>query len=221
MGFDKGLYDSRKEAGLCTRCGEPAEPGNTMCRVHLEDRKSIHEKHSKQSYYGRRVLSLCPYCGGPRYGETQACSQCRQKRLESEQARYADANAARRAKKQEWLDAELCYECGRHPAEPERTCCRFCLIKKRVYKRYGKAVLHPLPLGDFYFLRPAELPDPPPMIETPREEWPEPNPDWSPEWVAHLDRLTERLLAGKPCFENEWDYHVAGGFEALELEEAA
>ena len=73
--YGKDLYNKRKAAGLCTKCGRKAQPGKTMCtecliRLRKRDRE-------KMGTYARDYEDLCTRCRKkPRMEGKKVCEDC-------------------------------------------------------------------------------------------------------------------------------------------------
>lgn len=94
----KSNYDSRKENGLCVKCGKPNDTKYIYCSVCKgkdterkrkyrktqsdEVRKKINDNRSirqKNKYYYRKENGLCTKCGKPNDTKTVYCTVCREK----------------------------------------------------------------------------------------------------------------------------------------------
>lgn len=67
------LYRRRRAAGLCEKCGEPAESGKSKCRKHLDA-----DNNKKRA---RVAAGLCCCGGTPRPG-FKTCSACSQRYID-------------------------------------------------------------------------------------------------------------------------------------------
>ena len=95
----------RKEAGLCTACGErPPDRGGAFCESCREARRA----EERKLYAARRAKGMCGRCGGPVFAGASRCGPCAAleegrapKKNTASKRRYAD----RRAKR-------LCVDCA-------------------------------------------------------------------------------------------------------------
>ncbi|MCY4382232.1 MAG: hypothetical protein OXE44_03690 [Nitrospinae bacterium] len=104
----------RKEAGLCTRCGElaPAE-GSVVCEACREARRADERK----LYAARRAKGRCGRCGGQVSAEASRCASC----ATSEVKRRPRKNAASRARYANRRARSLCVDCS-EPANGAARC---------------------------------------------------------------------------------------------------
>lgn len=66
-------YRRRKEAGVCTRCTEPAANGQTLCLTHLERGRQRNDKERSRA----RKKDLCISCRkNPRRLDRTKCRHC-------------------------------------------------------------------------------------------------------------------------------------------------
>lgn len=82
----RALYHERKEAGLCVDCGAWAEPGRTLCKVHMAMRarsranrvENGYNEKMRQMRERRKAEGLCIDCGKPRgnNGTAVRCEAC-------------------------------------------------------------------------------------------------------------------------------------------------
>lgn len=86
--YNRRLYASRKAAGLCVACGEPAQEGKVRCAPCAKYQKQRWKIRAQD----RKAKGLCAWCGMPANGKS-VCPACMQKAVQR--------NAARRAKKAE------------------------------------------------------------------------------------------------------------------------
>lgn len=90
MKFDKALYESKKNAGKCVKCGGWAEPGRTMCRKCLDKHTSYVQSYGEAYLEKRRrrrqeriAAGLCIDCGQPTDNGHTRCKSCRDARMDS------------------------------------------------------------------------------------------------------------------------------------------
>lgn len=74
MSLSKETYLSRKENGLCVRCGRPAIPNKTLCESCKGNRP----------YYRRKAQGLCPRCGSKPLPGKVFCFECLQSAKEEQ-----------------------------------------------------------------------------------------------------------------------------------------
>lgn len=68
-------YESRKLAGLCTQCGEPAAPDRQLCQEHYEAARKASAAAKKATRDAERAKGLCSTgCGRP--SATYRCFVC-------------------------------------------------------------------------------------------------------------------------------------------------
>jgi hypothetical protein len=100
VGASQRLQQRRREQGICTVCGGPAEPGLTMCRPHLDRMNTWHYEHREQIQTSirarraaRRAAGVCARCENP--VEKPGVAQCADHAAESR----ANNNASREKKR--------------------------------------------------------------------------------------------------------------------------
>lgn len=77
MSNEGSLVERRKQANLCTRCGEPAERFKSMCTTCL--RKKV--EHNKRYYYKNRKALVELYKRRRKYArENNLCIRCLEKK---------------------------------------------------------------------------------------------------------------------------------------------
>ena len=109
----------RREAGLCTQCGDrPPVGGGTVCEPCAETRRAAERK----LYAVRRASGLCGRCGGPASGAS-LCSPCA---ALDEGPNREKRNAARRGRYARLRARGLCTDCGEPAGGAARceTCAR-------------------------------------------------------------------------------------------------
>lgn len=67
----RDFYQGRKEAGLCTDCGEPADSG-VYCSGCAEHRRQL-SRDRRIRYYEQ---GLCRHCGKPKSDKRTHCERC-------------------------------------------------------------------------------------------------------------------------------------------------
>ncbi len=122
----KRRKDSRREANLCTRCGErpPVEGGATCepCRVSRREA-------NREIYAVRRSAGLCVRCGAPAAGGGSRCAPCSV--LEAEYVDQIRKNQSSRQRYWSRRSADRCTDCG----EPSQGASRCPECAKRSYER--------------------------------------------------------------------------------------
>jgi len=73
-------YQDRKIAGLCTRCGDPAEDGCQLCPKHRAAQKRYAKACYTSARDARRKAKACVRCGGKRKPGSKWCVACLIKR---------------------------------------------------------------------------------------------------------------------------------------------
>ncbi|MDE0331876.1 MAG: hypothetical protein OXL41_08405 [Nitrospinae bacterium] len=95
----------RKEAGLCTRCGElPPAEGSVVCEACREARRA----EERKLYAARRAKGLCGRCGGAVFAGASRCGPC----TALEEGRAPKKNAASRARYTRRRAQKLCVDCA-------------------------------------------------------------------------------------------------------------
>ena len=122
----KRRKDSRREAGMCTRCGErpPVEGGATCepCRVSRREA-------NREIYAARRSTGLCVRCGAPAAAGGSRCAPCGI--LETEYVDQIRKNQSSRQRYWSRRSADRCTDCG----EPSQGASRCLECAKRSYER--------------------------------------------------------------------------------------
>ena len=122
----KRRKDSRREANLCTRCGQrpPVEGGVTCepCRVSRREA-------NKEIYAARRSARLCVRCGAPATDGGSRCAPCSV--LEAEYVDQIRKNESSRKRYWSRRSADRCTDCG----EPSQGASRCPECAKRSYER--------------------------------------------------------------------------------------
>ena len=103
-GRTRRRYDTRREAGLCTRCGlRPPVEGGTACEPCRDARRA----GERARWAARRAAGLCGTCGETTFDGASRCERCaalqadRPSRNATSRKRYARRRARR-----------LCTDCG-------------------------------------------------------------------------------------------------------------
>ena len=95
----------RKEAGLCTGCGElPPAGGSVVCEVCREARRA----EERKLYADRRAKGLCGRCGSPVFAGASRCGPC----AALEEGRAPKKNAASRRRYADRRAKRLCVDCA-------------------------------------------------------------------------------------------------------------
>ena len=117
----------RREAGLCTACGErPPACGGAVCETCREARR----REERVLYEKRRAMGRCGRCGGQVSAEASRCASC----AASEVKRRPRKNAASRARYAERRARSLCVDC----AEPANGAARCERCARRSYFSSGE-----------------------------------------------------------------------------------
>lgn len=75
--YNKKVYYTRKEAGLCTNCGKPVEDGYSMCLACREHRRGYQNHNNYYTRERRKKLGLCIICGkNPARERKTMCVYC-------------------------------------------------------------------------------------------------------------------------------------------------
>ena len=105
----------RREAGLCTSCGEaPPVEGGRSCEPCREARRAA----ERELYAARRVAGLCGRCGGPVFDGASLCGPCA---VLDEGRDREKKNAARRGRYARLRARGFCTDCG-EPAHGTARC---------------------------------------------------------------------------------------------------
>ena len=122
----KRRKDSRREANLCTRCGQrpPVEGGATCepCRVSRREA-------NREIYAARRSTGLCVRCGAPATDGGSRCAPCSV--LEAEYVDQIRKNKSSRQRYWSRRSADRCTDCG----EPSQGASRCPTCAQRSYER--------------------------------------------------------------------------------------
>jgi len=86
---DRATYASRKSAGACTRCGDPATDGAWQCvrcaALEIESgRLERRNAASRRRYWKRRAAGRCTDCNAPSHGASR-CDPCARRSYERSQ----------------------------------------------------------------------------------------------------------------------------------------
>ena len=128
------LYRTRKENGLCQRCGTPLDRDGCYCSKCLE-KVRIYQRECKDFY---RLHGLCTQCGkNTVFGNERMCPECLAKyeiynknRTKEQQERYKNRfRIQQRNLYQERKAQGICTKCGKRKAMPGKRKCGICLEK--------------------------------------------------------------------------------------------
>ena len=104
-GTARRLYEARREAGLCTRCGlRPPVEGGTACEPCREARRA----GERRQWAARRMDGLCGTCGEATFDGASRCGRC----AAIEAGRSPRKNAASRKRYAKRRARGLCTDCG-------------------------------------------------------------------------------------------------------------
>lgn len=128
-------YMEKVKKGICTRCGDRAETGYTLCpgcreRQRADCRERYH-KVEKAKREARKEAGLCVVCGRKAAEGLTLCAECEEARRQESKMWY---DAIGRKRQAERIAAGLCYRCGR-PVAAGRKQCAECLEKAKIYYR--------------------------------------------------------------------------------------
>ena len=144
--YNKALYNARKEAGLCARCGKvPVRKGHVMCAQCEADIAEWHRaKHEqmppeeREAYLARerarnrarrdrlKAQGMCIDCGKcPAEGGKLRCKTCAAKH-----SRETHERKIRNGQLKQYRELGLCLHCGAE-CVPGKMHCMVCLAKKR------------------------------------------------------------------------------------------
>ena len=144
--YNKALYNARKEAGLCARCGkEPVRKGHVMCAQCEADiaewhyaKKAQLTPEEREAYLARerarnqarrdrlKAQGMCIDCGKcPTEGGKLRCKTCAAKR-----SRETHERKIRAGELKQYRERGLCLHCGAE-REPGKMYCPECMEKKR------------------------------------------------------------------------------------------
>lgn len=117
MPLAKELYWERKNKNLCTKCGETAEHGKTLCRYHLQQACRLQQAKIDR----RKSKGQCPRCGQKLNNNRKICNDCLEKQVSKPRDDVYVPNTKRK-------ELGLCISCGKpNPATTER--CDKCTKK--------------------------------------------------------------------------------------------
>lgn len=124
----KELYRSRKEKGLCVKCGKvPPRQNRVMCAECGEKER----RYENETRAFCRSVGICPVCQKNKlYGNERNCVECRAKnyaRNLNQPKVVRHINTTHYKRKAEGL----CVKCGERPPENDRVMCSRCLIKEQ------------------------------------------------------------------------------------------
>ena len=128
MSTKKELYRSRKEKGLCVKCGKvPPRENKVMCAECAEKER----KYENETRAFCRSVGICPVCQKNKlFGDERNCPECRAKNYarnlkQPKTIRRINTTYYKRKK------LGLCVKCGDKPPEYNKTMCKRCLIKEQ------------------------------------------------------------------------------------------
>lgn len=118
MTKSQDTYLARKQAGICTRCGQnPAEPGHVLCEQCREsaanerqtpEYKERQRARAAKRYREQKATGICTQCHSrPIVPGKTMCEVCAPKAVEAVQRR-----------KETRLMQGLCFHCGKEPVIP-------------------------------------------------------------------------------------------------------
>ena len=118
----------RLAAGLCERCGKlPHREGIASCGQCRSRGKE--NAYNQQVRHQRKTDGLCPHCGKrpPREGR-KLCAECVQKQCAyaSQPDKVAERKVYDAERRRKFLDAGLCFRCGKYPPRDGITTCEQC-----------------------------------------------------------------------------------------------
>lgn len=110
-----GKQSERSSSGLCLKCDTPVVPGYSSCEKHL----AYCRKKANQRYRDSVDAGACIHCGVD-IGETESvsCKSCKDK-----------ATASRKSKRDAWVLAGLCRQCGSEK-HPKAATCQRCRLRQ-------------------------------------------------------------------------------------------
>lgn len=112
----------KKSQGICTLCSEPAAPGYTKCKKHVESSRTNRQKFkAKQIADGK-----CTQCANPVVEGSLLCERHLRKKADSKK------------RVEEAVDAGLCRACMTAPADPDYKTCSSCRATTTVEARQRK-----------------------------------------------------------------------------------
>lgn len=133
-------YHKRKEQGLCTRCGNPAVTGKTLCEDCAEKSKKKHRED--REFF--KAQGLCPKCGKNKLiGSEKTCPECLAY-AEEVNTRYAIKMAgskeayhkqAYQKARQHYDEQNLCVMCKKRQRAEGHIHCEDCLKIRRKKNR--------------------------------------------------------------------------------------
>ena len=139
------LYKTRKENGLCPRCGKILDRKGHYCSECLDKVNQYHREN--MAFY--REHGICPVCGKEKlFGDEKQCISCREKAYakkkpltEEQKERYGKHfKEQQKSLYRERVENGVCTRCGKYKAEIGKKKCRICLDKDAEMhrkRRYG------------------------------------------------------------------------------------
>ena len=140
------LYKSRKESGLCPRCGKPLDRDGHYCSECLEKEREYRSETKKFC----KENGICPVCHKEKlYGDEKQCILCREYHWEygiknppTDQQKEKYRNRFRETQKKlyaERVSNGICTRCGKLKVVPGRKKCGICLEKDMILHRNRRA----------------------------------------------------------------------------------
>ncbi len=144
--YSAKLYRTRKENGLCPRCGKPMDRKGYLCSNCLEKDREYRRENRKFC----REHKICPMCQKEKlFGDEKQCVLCRahyydyrQKNpVSKEKKRIYNATFREKQNKlySERIASGICTRCGKLKVVPGRKKCKICLEKDMILHRNRRA----------------------------------------------------------------------------------
>lgn len=133
-------YKTRKQNGLCPRCGKPLDREGHYCSKCVEKQR-IYQKETRDFY---RKNNICTVCGKVEVPKSEKiCPECRaninsqRKPLTYEQKKRYGERFKKQQKSlyQKRIEQGICTRCGKRKAEYGRKKCKICLDKNAEINR--------------------------------------------------------------------------------------
>ena len=136
------LYRSRKENGLCPRCGKTLDREGHYCSECLEKTR-IYQKETRDFF---RENHICTECRKEKvFGSEKICPECRAKknnyRKPLDDKQKIRMNEYSRGTYKSRIEANMCTKCGkRHPVKGKKKCAICLNYDAEIHRkrRYGK-----------------------------------------------------------------------------------
>lgn len=148
----KTLYHSRKDQGLCVKCGKKLDRDGVYCEG-CNQKKNRENRENRKAW---KKLNICPQCGkNILYGDEKSCLECKNRRYnyywnvekklpEGERKRKSEqSQEAEKKRIAKRIQEGLCIKCGKRKAENGIQMCGICREKNREYyasKRREKGI---------------------------------------------------------------------------------